>query len=63
MGFLDKAKDKLTEVTDSHPDTVEQYSDQGIERAGDAVDERTGGQHAEHVDRAQRAADDHIGER
>ena len=63
MGFLDKAKDKLSEVTDQHPDQVEKYSDQGIERAGDAVDDRTGGKYADKVDQAQTRADDSIGDR
>lgn len=43
-GFLDKAQD----TADQHDDTVEQ----GLERAGDAVDERTGGGHSEHIDQA-----------
>jgi hypothetical protein len=41
---MDKAKD----VADKHDDKV----DQGIERAGDQVDQRTGGKHGEHVDKA-----------
>lgn len=53
MGIFDKAKD----LAGDHPDQV----DQGIDKAGDAVDERTGGQHAEHVDKAQDAARDRLG--
>lgn len=45
MGFMDKAKD----LAGQHDEKI----DQAIERAGDTVDERTGGKHAEHVDRAQ----------
>ena len=52
-GFADKAKDLAAE----HPEQV----DQGIEKAGDAVDERTGGQHAEQVDKAQDAVQDRLG--
>ena len=48
MGIFDKAKDLIGE----HADRVAQ----GIERAGDLVDERTGGAYAGHVDRAQEAA-------
>jgi hypothetical protein len=32
----------------------------GIDKAGDIVDEKTGGQHAEHVDKAQDAAKDYV---
>lgn len=53
MGIFDKAKDALQ----GHEDKV----DQGIERGGDLVDERTGGQHSEHVDRAQEMATEHFG--
>ena len=43
--FVEKAKD----LAGQHPDQV----DQGIDKVGDAVDERTGGQHAAQVDKAQ----------
>ncbi|MBM6405022.1 antitoxin [Phycicoccus sp. CSK15P-2] len=62
MGFLDSAKEKLTELADKHPDQAEKFSDQVIERGGDAVDSATGGKYADHVDRAQAKADDAIGE-
>lgn len=45
MGIFDKAKEALSEHSD-HIDT-------GIERAGDMVDEKTGGKYAEHVDTGQ----------
>ncbi|SEP74085.1 antitoxin [Microlunatus flavus] len=50
--FVDKAKD----LAGQHPDQV----DQGIEKAGDAVDQRTGAQHAEQVDKAQDAVRDRL---
>ena len=40
---------------------VEKGSDAGIERAGDAVDQKTGGKGAEQIDQGQRAADEKIG--
>lgn len=43
MSFLDKAKD----LAEKHDDKV----DQGIEKAGDQVDQRTGGKYADKVDR------------
>ena len=52
-GFADKAR----ELAEQHPEQV----DQGIDKAGDAVDQRTGGQHAEQIDKAQDAVQDRIG--
>jgi hypothetical protein len=43
MGFLDKAKD----FADKHDEQV----DQGLEKAGDQVDQRTGGKHAAQIDK------------
>ena len=43
-------------------DITEKASDAAIDKAGDAVDEKTGGKHAEQVDKAQEAADGKIGE-
>ncbi|NHA67820.1 antitoxin [Phycicoccus flavus] len=63
MGFLDNAKDKLSELSDQHPDQVESLSDQAIERGGDAADSATGEKYADHVDQAQTRADGMIGER
>jgi len=47
-GLADKAKDAAAK----HPDQVEQ----GIERGGDAVDERTGDKYQGQVDQAQEKA-------
>ena len=52
MGFMDKVKGMLGQ----HGDKV----DQGIDRAGDAVDDKTGGKYAGHVDKGQDAAKDQI---
>jgi antitoxin protein of toxin-antitoxin system len=51
--FVDKAKD----LAGQHPDQV----DQGVDKLGDAVDQRTGGKHAEQVDKAQDAVRDRLG--
>ena len=61
MGFLDDAKEKLTELASQHPDQVESLSDQALERGGDAVDSATGGRYAEHVDQVQARGDEAIG--
>ena len=42
MGFLDKAKGKLTEAVDKHGDKV----GDGINKAAEALDDKTGGKHA-----------------
>jgi hypothetical protein len=62
MGFLDDAKDKISELMHDNPDKVEEYSDQGIEKGGDALDGATGGKYADQVDAGQQKADDAIGE-
>lgn len=51
--MVNKAKDLAAD----HPDQV----DQGIDKAGDAADARTGGQHASQVDKAQEAVKDRLG--
>ncbi|OLT15334.1 hypothetical protein BJF80_10775 [Serinicoccus sp. CUA-874] len=50
MGFMDKAKD----MAGQHDEKV----DQGVEQAGDFVDDKTGGKHSEQVDKAQDFAND-----
>ena len=45
MGFLDDAKDKLTEAVDKHGDKVAG----GIDKAAEALDDKTGGKHADKI--------------
>jgi hypothetical protein len=52
MGIFDKAKDAMGE----HSEQV----DAGIDKAGDAVDERTGSKHAGQVDQGQEMAKDKL---
>lgn len=54
MGMLDKAKDLLNKSDDK--------VDQAIEKAGDIVDEKTGGKYKDQVDKAQDFAQEHTGE-
>ncbi|MTE21325.1 antitoxin [Streptomyces sp. TRM43335] len=42
MGFKDKVKGMMSQHGDK--------ADRGVEKAGDAVDERTGGKHRRHID-------------
>ena len=48
MSFLDKAKDKLTKAVDQHGDKIAD----GIDKAGKAVNDRTGGKHADKINQA-----------
>ena len=52
MGIFDKAKEALGE----HREHV----DGGIEKAGDVVDDKTGGKYAEHVDQGQTVASEKL---
>jgi hypothetical protein len=54
MGIFDKAKDAMSGQQDK--------VDAGVEQAGDMVDEKTQGQHAEKVDQGQEMAKDKLGE-
>ena len=48
MGFLDNAKDKLTKAVDQHGDKIAQ----GIDKAAQLANEKTGGKHADKIDKA-----------
>jgi hypothetical protein len=48
MGF-DELKDKAKDLIGQHGDKV----DQGVERAGQFADEKTGGKHNEHIDKGE----------
>ena len=50
MGLMDKVRSMLGQ----HGDKVES----GIDKGGDFIDDKTGGKHAAHVDKAQDAAKD-----
>jgi hypothetical protein len=54
MSFMDKAKD----FADKHDEQV----DQGIEKAGDQVDQRTGDKYSSQVDKAQDQAQQRTGD-
>lgn len=53
-GFMDRAK----EFADQHDEQV----DQGLEKAGDFADQRTGGQRSEQIDRGVDFAQERTGE-
>ncbi|MPZ51666.1 MAG: antitoxin [Acidimicrobiia bacterium] len=63
MSFLDKAKDALSGAKDKVDDLADEHGDKmkdGIEKAGDFVDEKTGGKYADQVDAVQEKADEVI---
>jgi hypothetical protein len=53
MSFLDKAKD----FADKHDEQV----DEGIEKAGDQVDQRTGDKYSSQIDKGVNQAQEHSG--
>ncbi|MFZ1437489.1 MAG: antitoxin [Candidatus Microthrix subdominans] len=56
MSFLDDAKKKLDDVVDEHGDKIAD----GVEKAGDFIDEKTGHKHADKVDQAQEKIGDAV---
>ncbi len=62
MGFLDDAKEKLTDLMGQHPDKVEELSDQGLDAAAEKADELTGGKFGDQIQQGRDMADEKIGE-
>lgn len=62
MGLTDGLGGKANEFAANNADKVEQASDQGLQHAADAANERSGGQHADKVSQAQAAADEKVGD-
>ena len=56
MSFLDDAKKKLDDVVDEHGDKIAE----GVEKAGDFLDEKTGHKHADKVDQAAKMGKDAV---
>ena len=61
MGAFDELKDKGEKLASEHPDQVEKYSDEALDKGGDAADKATGGKFSSQVDGAQEKADDAVG--
>ena len=49
--------DKVKELFGQHPDKAEK----GIDKAGDMIDDKTGGKHSDKIDTAQDKAKDYLG--
>lgn len=46
MGFLDDAKDKVGDLVDSQGEKI----GQGLDKAADLIDDKTGGKYADKID-------------
>ena len=62
MGFLDDAKEKLTNLAGEHRDNVEEFSDKGLDGAADKANDLTGGKYSDQIQQGRDAADERIGE-
>lgn len=56
MGLLDDLKGKAQQVIGGHEEAIKD----GIEKAGDFVDSKTGGKHADKIDSVQQGASDFV---
>lgn len=54
MGFLDNAKAKLTKAVDDHGDKIEQ----GLDKVAGTINDKTGGKHADKIDKGVAKAKD-----
>lgn len=57
MGFLDDAKDKAKDLAGGHEDQV----DDGLEKAGDFADDKTGDKYSDQIDSGQDKASEFLG--
>lgn len=62
MGFLDDAKEKLTNLAAENPDKVEGFSDKGLDAAAAKANEATGGTYGDQIQQVRDHADERIGE-
>ncbi|WP_462288395.1 antitoxin [Nostocoides sp.] len=60
--MFDDIKGKAQDAMADHPDKVEGFSDQGIQKAGDLADGASGGKFGDQIDGAEQKADEAIGE-
>jgi antitoxin protein of toxin-antitoxin system len=58
MGKLDDMKDKARDLASEHGDKVKE----GMEKAGDFVDEKTGGKHSDKIDKGVEKGQDLVDE-
>ena len=56
MGMFDNLKDKATEAVDEHGDKI----GEGLDKAGEFADEKTGGQYGDKIDQGTDMAKDQL---
>ena len=56
MSMFDNIRDKAEDAAGEHPDQV----NEGIEKAGDFVDDKTGGKYSDQIDQGQEKAGDYV---
>jgi hypothetical protein len=56
MGVFDNMKDKATDAVDDHGDQVSG----GLDKAGDALDDKTGGKYGDKIDQGTDQAKDRL---
>ena len=56
MSMFDNMRDKAEDFAGDHPDQV----DEGVEKAGDFVDDKTGDKYSDQIDQGQEKAGDYI---
>lgn len=56
MSFLDDAKDKAKDLAGGHEDKV----DDGLDKAGDFADDKTGGKYSDQIDSGQEKASEFL---
>ena len=56
MGGLGDLAGQAEKLAKEHPDQVKQ----GVEKAGEVADEKTGGQHADQIDKAEQAVEERL---
>lgn len=57
MGTFDSMKDKAQDMAGEHSDKIEE----GMDKAGDFADEKTGGKHSDKIDKAMDKGRDVVG--
>ena len=58
MGAMDEVKDKMGDVAGEHGDKL----DEGMDRAGEFADEKTGGKHTDKIEKGIDKGKDTIGD-
>lgn len=62
MSQFDGLADKAKGLAQEHGDKVEQYSDQGLDQAGNVANEKSGGKFSDQIDQGKQAADERVGD-